>query len=375
MRQRIVIFAPNVRAGGGLVLLRALLEANWPLAERCAYLDRRACTDVAPTEGTFSIDWVEPGVLGRIRAEHRLARRSRPEDIVLCFHNLPPLFPIRGEVICYVQNAYVIGALESKGMTWRARLRTKLERVIARRLRHRCSRFVVQTHTMHDRMVSWLSAGPQPIHVLPIAPPIENLSAEDGSDVPRRGDARADFVFVSDGQPHKNHRRLFAAWKLLAEWGLYPNLVVTLDPVRDGALSAEVAALADRGLTIENIGAIPRDAVLRLYRQAGALIFPSLGESFGNPLFEAQALGVPILAPELDYVRDVCDPCETFDPLSPRSIARAVQRFLGTPSNRPRALGGSAFASALLAAAQSNSTGLSSSDWPSRESRRDLPRK
>lgn len=373
--QRIVIFAPNIRTGGGLVLLRALLEAHWPLAERCAFLDRRACADLATVEGRFAIEWVESGVVGRMRAEHQLARRSRPEDIVLCFHNLPPLFPVRGEVICYVQNAYVIGGLVSKRMTLRSRLRTMLERVIARRFRHRCSQFVVQTPTMHDRLVGWLGSGRQPIHILPIAPPIWEPFAEDDSGSVRLGDVRADFLFVSDGQPHKNHQRLFAAWQLLAEWGLYPTLIVTLDPVRDGALHAQVSALADRGLAIENVGAIPRRSVLRLYRQAEALIFPSLGESFGNPLFEAQALGVPILAPELDYVRDVCDPQETFDALSPRSIARAVQRFLGTPSDRVRVLDGSAFAIALLAAARSNSTGLSSSNWPSRASRRELSRK
>ena len=51
-------------------------------------------------------------------------------------------------------------------------------------------------------------------------------------------------------------------------------------------------------------------------------------ESFGLPLLEAKFLGLPILASELDYVRDVVEPTETFDPESPVSISRAVQRFL-----------------------------------------------
>jgi glycosyltransferase involved in cell wall biosynthesis len=52
-------------------------------------------------------------------------------------------------------------------------------------------------------------------------------------------------------------------------------------------------------------------------------------ESFGLPLIEARQAGLPILASELDYVRDVVDPEQTFDPDSPMSIARAVKRFLG----------------------------------------------
>lgn len=160
--------------------------------------------------------------------------------------------------------------------------------------------------------------------------------------------ARPDFVYVSDGQPHKNHRRLFEAWRILAQDGHFPSLVVTLNPERDAALRAEVLALARQGLAIEDIGTIPRSMILRLYEQADALIFPSIGESFGNPLVEAAGLGLPILAPELDYVRDVCEPQETFDPSSSRSIARAVQRFRRVPPERLAALNGNAFAAALL---------------------------
>ena len=46
------------------------------------------------------------------------------------------------------------------------------------------------------------------------------------------------------------------------------------------------------------------------------------------PLIEARRIGLPILASELDYVRDVLDPEEVFDPDSPVSIARAVKRFM-----------------------------------------------
>jgi glycosyltransferase involved in cell wall biosynthesis len=52
-------------------------------------------------------------------------------------------------------------------------------------------------------------------------------------------------------------------------------------------------------------------------------------ESFGLPLIEARQAGLPILASELDYVRDIVDPEESFDPFSARSIVRAVTRFMG----------------------------------------------
>jgi glycosyltransferase involved in cell wall biosynthesis len=83
------------------------------------------------------------------------------------------------------------------------------------------------------------------------------------------------------------------------------------------------------GLKIYNVGVLSHDDVLLLYKKSGALIFPSKLESLGLPLIEARRAGLAILASELDYVRDVLDPDEVFDPDSPVSIARAVKRFLG----------------------------------------------
>ena len=51
-------------------------------------------------------------------------------------------------------------------------------------------------------------------------------------------------------------------------------------------------------------------------------------ESYGLPLVEASQYGIPIIASELDYVRDVVDPIESFDPNSAKSISRSVIRFL-----------------------------------------------
>ena len=47
-----------------------------------------------------------------------------------------------------------------------------------------------------------------------------------------------------------------------------------------------------------------------------------------NPLIEAKYLNLPVLAGELDYIRDLIDPIQTFDPNSSISIYRAVKRFL-----------------------------------------------
>lgn len=87
---------------------------------------------------------------------------------------------------------------------------------------------------------------------------------------------------------------------------------------------------------IVNHGQLDTEPLRTLYHQGDALIDASTLESFGLPLIEAKLAGLPVIAPELDYVRDVIVPDQTFDPGSPRSIARAVKRFLGLSDDRVR---------------------------------------
>jgi glycosyltransferase involved in cell wall biosynthesis len=82
------------------------------------------------------------------------------------------------------------------------------------------------------------------------------------------------------------------------------------------------------GLNIENIDLVTGEDALELYKKAEILIFPSILESFGLPLIEARAAGLRIVASELDYVRDILDPEESFDPHSSASIVRAVKRIM-----------------------------------------------
>lgn len=184
--------------------------------------------------------------------------------------------------------------------------------------------FIVQTPTMKRLLEEKTDA---PVRMLPFAPEPESYSRR--ATKPRSGQ-EVDFVYVATGEPHKNHRRLLEAWKLLAEEGHFPSLLLTLSEARFPALCAEIDNLSGKyGLKIRSRGELPPEAAKALYREAGAAIYPSAFESFGLPLIEARQAGLPVLAAERDYVRDAIDPEQTFDPESPVSIARAVKRFMG----------------------------------------------
>jgi len=192
--------------------------------------------------------------------------------------------------------------------------------------------YVVQTASMR-RLLEQKTRGRVPVEVIPFG--AEKASSDvlvrPGSQPPP-----ADFVYVASGEAHKNHGRLLEAWRLLAEEGLFPTLRLTLNEAAFPVLCRELRNLTVRhGLQISNIGTVPLSDADNLYAGARALIYPSLLESFGLPLIEAEQRGVPILAAELDYVRDVVTPQQTFDPVSAVSIARAVKRFLAVADPAP----------------------------------------
>ena len=116
-------------------------------------------------------------------------------------------------------------------------------------------------------------------------------------------------------------------WIELSKNEVRPRLVITIDSRVNTNLACWIDEMTKKyALNIENIGFVDISAMEILYSQGPVIIFPSYFESFGLPLVEANALGLEVLGPELDYVRDVCIPSETFDPHSARSIARAVLR-------------------------------------------------
>lgn len=316
---RLIVHAPNVHHGGGLALLKSLLSAPG-FSAGLAQLDRRARDQLTlPPETTTH--YVCPAVLSRLAAEWRLWRAARENDVVLCFHGLPPLFPSRGHVVVFLQNRILVTCNAITAYPMRTRIRLRIERWILRTFSGHADKFIVQTPSM-ARDTRMTLGGDVEVVVRPYA---GRMSIE--SVTP---DARYDFVYVASDESHKNHAALLDAWRLLAEAGLKPALALTVSA--ESPLAGEIEVLKQRhGLNISNLGRLQGDGIQRLYSGASALIFPSLSESLGLPLIEAAGHGLPILAPEMDYVRDVVDPAQTFDPHSPVSIARAVRRFLGKP--------------------------------------------
>jgi glycosyltransferase involved in cell wall biosynthesis len=321
---RLIIHAPNVHEGGGRTLLVALLEALNPRDDAIAIVDARLALPPTVPEERIALKAL-PTLFGRLAAEWGLRSLAKPDTTVLCLGNLPPLLGAQGHIVLFIHNRFLVGNHPLGAFPLRVRLRMALERQWLRSRLPGVHAVVVQTPAMSREVEREL--GIRPI----IAPFVHNsihhsLRAAAKSEAEK---AEFDFLYVASGEPHKNHDNLIAAWEQLAQDGFHPSLCLTIARDRYPNLHARIEQARSRHqLRLQNCDALSPEAVKSLYRRSAAMIYPSLLESFGLPLIEARSEGLPILAAELDYVRDLVDPEESFDPGSPVSIARAVKRFL-----------------------------------------------
>lgn len=260
--------------------------------------------------------WVTPGVIGRLRAERLLKSRCKPSDQVLCFHNLPPLLKISAPFDIYLHNRFVVdGDLRQMGL--RTFLRLAAERILFRLGRSRARRVIVQSRSMSE--VVQAKYGDAKTMIVPFAP----------SGPTRIGDVKKtiDLFYPATPGPHKNHEIVARALAILADQGVHLRLAVVA-PL-DSPERAAYEALSGTSIAVDLLEYLTIEQVHDVYDRSRGLLFASVLESFGLPLIEASRAGLAIVAPELDYVRDVCEPSETFDPRSAVSLARAISRYLG----------------------------------------------
>lgn len=322
-KPKVFVHAPNIHQGGGAVLLNEFLSVIPSEQPAIVTLDKRMALN--PNLSLhIEILRVQTSVGNRLMAERWLQKKVEDSDIVICFGNLPPIFRLKGKVSVFLQNRYLVDDYAPLcALPIKPRIRLHMERIWLKLFRRHATSFFVQTPSMKRLTEDCLRV---PAICLPFLP--KNLISSISTTSCSRP-VKFDFLYVASGEAHKNHVTLIGAWLLLAAEGIFPSLALTLSETISPDLVKRIEVKrAEAGLNIHFLGVLNHDELLLKYHEANALIYPSGFESFGLPLIEAKLAGLPVLAPELDYVRDILDPVESFEPRSPLSIARAVKRFL-----------------------------------------------
>lgn len=121
-------------------------------------------------------------------------------------------------------------------------------------------------------------------------------------------DEKVHLLYPATSFIYKNHAILFKALRylMLNEKEIFSKMCLHLtlnshDNVKEYALVKKMGI--DSAVIFE--GSIPFNKLLRYYKSADVLLFPSFIESFGLPLLEAAGSGMAIVAADLPYAHDV----------------------------------------------------------------------
>ncbi len=146
------------------------------------------------------------------------------------------------------------------------------------------------------------------------------------------------LLYVSALWRYKRQDQLIRAHAELVKNGRpEPKLVLAgMGTGTEESYIAELHALANE-LGTESLvcftGGLPQSDLRYLYAHAGAFIFPSIYESFGNPIFEAWASGIPVATSKVhSFPEIVGDAALLFDPNSAGDIIDAISQLLKDPS-------------------------------------------
>jgi glycosyltransferase involved in cell wall biosynthesis len=149
------------------------------------------------------------------------------------------------------------------------------------------------------------------------------------------------LLWVSHYADHKNLGTLLRAAALLREKSPVPfEIWLTLEGGGGNGQHTpmpedERQLLAALGGSVRLLGVLEYAEIWQAYRDADLFVFPSLCESFGHPLVEAMACGLPIVASDIAIHREITgDAAEYFPVLSAEALAARLAALLADAGRR-----------------------------------------
>ena len=200
---------------------------------------------------------------------------------------------------------------------------------IIRRGVRRAARIIAVSHST-KKDIEALSVPSDKIRVVYEA---ATISADSKEQLPEGVRGKKYLLFVGENRPHKNIRRIIMAYKIarhklhkLKDHALY----LVIAGSRFGPISKEQK---DDGIIF--VGAVDDNTLIPLYKNALALVYPSLYEGFGLPIIEAMKLGTPVITSNCSSMKEVAGNAAVLvDPCDSEQIACAMARLVVDKNER-----------------------------------------
>lgn len=308
----LLIDATYVHAGGTKVLLLYLMHELQKIKQDVFYLlDKRLNTQELP-------NGIQYHTVSHIKyyERHRFLKSNRNKfNKVLCFNNISPSIKMKGETITYLHSLFYLQPKMSY-----LRLESFvffMKKQIFILTKKYTNLWVVQTNYIRNELARVHAINKKNIEIIPFFEP-HRLALN----VQKIENA---FLYVSNADTHKNHKKLINAFCKFYDAHKTGKLILTVS-----RQYAEVHQLINKkikeGYPIENIGFVAKQKLQYYYAQSAYYIHPSTMESFGLGLIEATEQGCRVLAADKPYSYEVCTPSATFDPESEAAIFKVFER-------------------------------------------------
>lgn len=137
------------------------------------------------------------------------------------------------------------------------------------------------------------------------------------------------LLYVGNVKPHKNLSNLLDAFEIIQE---KENIDLIIVGKKDGFITPDKKVLKKAeslGSKVIFTGFISDELLAEYYKNAIALVFPSLYEGFGLPPLEAMVMKCPVISSNKASLPEVCqDSALYFNPESVTDIAEKIQTLL-----------------------------------------------
>ena len=234
------------------------------------------------------------------------------------------------EVLLVRNPVYFDKSIEQKGQVNCSDLKCKLRRWLSLISIQRANIVLFPTTAMCDMVGKYINLSKKNIRIIPYGFDHNAFSCTQATEnelvlrmLSWKEEGITVLLNVSSYAVHKNFETLIEALPSVINHGYKIKLVTTLSREQTGGVleyDRLVARINELGLdeTVVCAGYIPYEQLSSIYRAADVFVFPSFTESFGHPMVEAMASGLPVLAADTPTNREVCGTggifFDTFDP-------------------------------------------------------------
>ena len=316
----VLIDAAYINESGGLVLLEKVIKEFSKSRIKCHLLLDERLPELFINKLNIDYTLIKSSERSRKRF---YTQKSNFFEKVFCFANVPPPIKINIETFILFHNKIIISSFSELNLfSIKSKLIYFFKRIYIKHRNKSNYKWIVQTKSMKKKLSFNLSIFKNRILVIPI---FSDFSADQKNLKLKQKNV---FTYVADGGANKNHDRLLDAWDLLYnKYSILPKLNLTVSN-KFPKLITKINKLIKKGINISNHGLCNKNEIINLYNKSEYLIYPSLIESFGLPLIEANKFECNIISSDLDFVHDIVEPSLVFNPNSITSISETVNLAL-----------------------------------------------